>query len=134
MFKALRDFATPVALMVVAGVLLFVHYSGPGPPPTPDATVNGAALGRAFAPKLVAGYAEAWVAAAKVIEDGGTVAAAQGVLRDAWLKSRNDAFTTEVEPGFAIVLPAGTEPADAAKRRQVALLWRSFASGLKGGK
>ena len=131
--RFVKEYGTPVAMLVMSGVLLFDHFA-PRPTTPVEPTVNGVALGRAYAPVLVAGYADAWGAAAKALEEGRPVAEAQKILQDAWKESRVKAFRAEVQPGFALVLPEGTEPTDASKRTQVAQLWRSFATGLRGGK
>jgi hypothetical protein len=131
--RAFKDYATPVALLILAGVVLFDHFALLALP-RPEPAINAQALGRSYAPSLVAGYADAWLAAAKALEDGRSVAEAQGTLQESWKDARVKAFREEVAPVFALVLPEGTEPADAAKRAQVALLWRSFAKGLKGAR
>jgi hypothetical protein len=129
--KTLKDLVTPVAILILAGVLLYDHFS-PRDVPDPDPTVNGVALGKTFAPALVSTYADSWVSAAQCLEDGKSVADAQKVLQDSWKDARVKAFVSEVGPGFSIVLPEGTEPTNIAKRAQVVELWRSFAKGLKG--
>ncbi|MCA1685768.1 MAG: hypothetical protein LC745_07220 [Planctomycetia bacterium] len=127
----LKDLLTPVALLSMAGVMLYDHLT-PRVAPAPEPTVSGVSLGRAYAPVLVAGYADAWVVAAKTLEEGKSVADAQKALQDSWKEARVKAFKQDVLPGFSLVLPEGTEPTDAAKRSQVADLWRAFAKGLKG--
>lgn len=130
---ALKDALTPLAILLLAGVVVYDHVSGrPGPAPAP--TVNGLALGKAYAPVLLTTYADSWLAAAKTLEEGKPVAEAQKTLQETWKEARIKAFTAEVAPGFAVVLPEGTEPANAAKRAQVAELWRAFAKGLRGGR
>jgi hypothetical protein len=131
--KFVKEYLTPIAMLVMSGVLLYDHFS-PRPTTPVNPTVNGVALGSAYAPVLVAGYADAWAAAAKAIEDGKPVTEAQKVLQETWKDARVKAFKADVQPSFAIVLPEGTEPTDAAKRSQVADLWRSFAKGLRGGR
>jgi len=134
--QILKEYLTPLAVVLLAGVMLFDHYSPrePGPSPAPAAAVNGVALGRAYAPSLASTYADAWVSAAQALEEGKGVGDAQKALQETWHEARLKAFQAEVQPGFALVLPEGTEPADPAKRAQVAELWRSFAKGLKGGR
>jgi hypothetical protein len=82
---------------------------------------------------LLATYADAWLAAAKTLEEGKPIAEAQKTLQDAWKAARVKAFSEDVAPVFAVVLPEGTEPTSPDKRAQVIDLWRSFAKGLKGG-
>ena len=132
MRRLIREMLTPVSLIVMAGVVLYDH-SLPRTRPAREPTVDGVALGRAYAPLLVSSYADAWLEAAKAIEEGKPAAEAQKVLQDSWRDARLKAFKAEVLPAFERVLPEGTEPVDAARRSQVAELWRSFAKGLKSG-
>ncbi len=132
MTAVVKDWLTPLALVVMSGVMLHDHLS-PQVVPAPAPAVNGVTLGRTYAPVLLAGYADAWVAAAKALDEGKSVSDAQKALQDTWKDARIKAFRQEVMPGFAVVLPEGTEPTDPVKRSQVADLWRSFAKGLKGG-
>jgi hypothetical protein len=128
-----KDFLTPAAILLMAGVMLYDHLKSPAPP-APNPAINGEALGRAYSKVLTSSYSDAWLAAAKALEDGKTIADAQKVLQDAWKDSRVKAFRAEVQPGFAVILPEGTEPTNAAKRSEVAGLWRAFAQGLKAGR
>jgi len=130
--KTLKELATPLAFLILAGVILYDRM-GPHATPTPTPAVNGAALGKAFAPVLASTYADAWLAAARTLEEGKSVAEAQKVLQDTWKDARSRKFVAEVGPGFSLVLPEGTEPNSPEKRAQVVDLWRSFARGLKGG-
>jgi hypothetical protein len=131
--RIFKDLLAPLAVIMLAGVLLYEHLS-PRVVPAPDHAVNAVALGRTYAPVLISSYADAWLEAAKTLDEGKSIAEAQKTLQDTWKDARIKAFKAEVEPGFALVLPAGTEPSDATKRTQVAELWRSFARGLKGGR
>ncbi len=131
--RILKEWLTPMALVVMSAVMLHDHFS-PRVSPTPESTVNGATLGRAYAPVLLSTYADAWVAAAKTLEEGKSVSEAQKTLQDTWKDARVQAFKGDVLPGFSLVLPEGTEPSEATKRTQVAELWRAFAKGLKGGR
>jgi hypothetical protein len=131
--RFLKEYLTPLAMLVMSGVMLYDHLS-PRVGPAPDPTVNGATLGRAYSSVLVSAYADGWLAAAKTLEEGKPVAEAQKALQDTWKDARVKAFKAEVQPGFSLVLPEGTEPTDASKRAQVAELWRAFAKGLKGGR
>jgi hypothetical protein len=129
--KTLKDILTPLVVLVLAGVVLFDHltyHRAPTPPPVP--TVNGQALGRAYAPLLLASYSEAWLAAAKTLEEGKPVAEAQKALQDTWKDARVKAFTNEVGSSFARILPEGEEPTTSEKRAEVVKLWRDFARGL----
>ena len=131
--RAFKDYGTPVSLLILSGVVLFDHVSLLAMP-RPEPAINAQVLGRAYAPSLVNSYADGWVAAAKTLEEGKSVAEAQKALQETWREARLQAFRTEVAPVFAIVLPEGTEPADATKRAQVAILWRAFAKGLRAGR
>ncbi len=129
--RLLKDFLTPITVLILAGVVAYDRVTPrttfqAGPP-----AVNGEALGQAYAPVLAAGYADAWVAAADALEKGASVGESQKTLQTAWKDARVKGFRKDVLPGFAVVLPEGTEPNDAAKRAQVADLWRSFAKGLR---
>jgi hypothetical protein len=129
--KTLKDIVTPLVVLVLAGVVIFdhlAHRQAPTPPLAP--TVNGQALGRAYAPLLLASYSDAWLAAAQTLEDGKPVAEAQKTLQDTWKDARVKAFTNHVGSRFALVLPEGAEPTTAAQRAEVVKLWRDFAHGL----
>ena len=133
--SALKDYATPVSVLILAAVLLYDHFAPKiATPVDPTVTVNGQVLGKAYSAALVASYADAWNTAATTLEQGKSVSDAQKTLQDAWKDGRTKAFKAKVEPGFAQVLPEGTEPGDAAKRSQVAQLWRAFAKGLTGAR
>ena len=131
--KAFKNVATPAALLLMAGLIvhdrLTVAEGGSTGRP-----VDGAALGRAYAPVLASTYADAWLAAARSIEEGTSVAEAQRVLQTRWSVARIKAFRTQVQPGFSLELPEGTEPAGPTQRARVAVLWRAFAAGLKDGR
>lgn len=133
--QKLKEWFMPAAVLALAMVVAYDHLA-PRRADVTDAVkaVDGAALGRAFAPTLAATLSDAWLAAADAIAKGKGVAEAQGVLQDAWKKARIDAFVAKVAPEFAKVLAEGTEPRDDAQRAAVAKLWRDFARGLKGGR
>jgi len=127
--------ALPLAVAAAALVVVSAHwadgaYVGLGA----GRSVDARALGREYAPVLASTYADAWVAAARVIEGGGSVAHAQEVLQQTWKEARVRAFRSRVDPAFSRVLAEGAEPADAAERARVAALWRGFAAGLKGAR
>jgi hypothetical protein len=131
--KNVKDLLTPVSILILAGVLLFDHLvPRPVPTPAPVPTVNGRVLGKAYAPILLSTYGDAWLAAAKTLEDGKSVAEAQKSLQDSWQNARVKAFTDHVASSFCLILPEGTEPTTPQKRAQVVELWRDFARGLKG--
>jgi hypothetical protein len=129
--KTIKDILTPLAVLVLAGVVAFEHLAhrqAPAPPPVP--TVNGQALGRAYAPLLLASYSDAWLAAARALEEGKPVAEAQKTLQETWKDARVKAFTNHVGSSFARVLPEGVEPTTPERRAEVVKLWRDFARGL----
>jgi hypothetical protein len=130
--KTLKDAVTPLVMLILTATILYDHFS-PRSAPAPAPTVNATALGRTYGPVLLSTYADAWLAAAKVLDEGKPVAEAQKTLQETWKTVRVKAFTEEVAPVFGLVLPEGTEPASPEKRAQVVELWRSFAKGLKGG-
>ncbi len=101
---------------------------------TQETTVDGAALGRAYAPAVVSTLSDAWSAAADALAQGKTVSGAQAVLQDTWKANRVSAFTAKVAPGFTKVMAEATEPKDPTQRAEVVALWRGFARGLKGGR
>jgi hypothetical protein len=133
--QALKKFLTPVSILILSGVALFDHL-GPhrASAPMPASSVDGVVLGKAYAPALVSTYGDAWMAAAKALEDGKPIAEAQKALQDTWKDARIKAFTSQVAPSFARVLPEGAEPSAPQKRAEVVELWRSFARGLKRGR
>jgi hypothetical protein len=145
--KMLKDILAAVVIVALAGVVIHDHgpfqrppagppapapapTPAPAPVPVPGPGVSGQALGRAYAPLLLASYGEAWLAAARTLEEGKPVAAAQQTLQDTWKAARVQAFTEHVVPSFALVLPEGAEPASPEKRAEVVKLWRDFAHGL----
>ena len=77
--RALQTVLTPLSILVLAGVLLFLHFA-PAPTAPVQPTVNGVALGKSYAKTLAATYAEGWDLAAKTLEDGKSVADAQKAL------------------------------------------------------
>jgi hypothetical protein len=93
----------------------------------------GEVLGRAYAPRFLASYGDAWLAAARALEEGKTVAEAQQALQETWRHARTKAFGDHVAPGFAAVLGEGTEPGTPEQRARVVAFWRSFARGLTAG-
>jgi hypothetical protein len=129
--KTIKDILTPLAVLVLAGVVALEHLAhrqAPTPPPVP--TVSGQALGRAYAPLLLASYSDAWLAAAQALEEGKPVAEAQKTLQETWKDARVKAFTNHVGSSFARVLPEGAEPTTPEQRAEVVKLWRDFARGL----
>jgi hypothetical protein len=129
--RGLKDYATPIAVLILAAVMLFDHCTQITVVPSdPSVNIDAGALGKAYATDLVATYADAWNAAATTLEQGKTVSEAQKALQDTWKDGRTKAFKAKVEPALSQMLPEGTEPADAAKRAQVVQLWRAFAKGL----
>jgi hypothetical protein len=124
---------TPVAVLLIAGVLVHDHFQ-PGGPPGPVAIVDGRALGRSYAPSVAANLGDAWLAAANALEQGKSVSEAQTALQTTWQDARVRAFSAKVAPEFRKVLPEGQEPASPAARAEVVKLWRDFAAGLKGGR
>jgi hypothetical protein len=131
--KPLKDFLMP-ALIVALGAIVVLDHASPRRPPASPAVpaVSGQALGAVYAPMLVASYSDAWMAAARTLEEGKPVALAQQTLQETWKGARAKAFTEHVTPSFSLVLPEGTEPATDQQRAQVVALWRGFARGLKG--
>jgi hypothetical protein len=128
-----QTYLTPLAVLVLAGVVIYDHFDA-GATPAPQATVNGKALGRSFAPTVASNLGDAWLAAAATLEQGKTVIEAQSALQTAWQDARIKAFSAKVAPEFSKVLPEGQEPTNPAARAEVVKLWRDFAAGLKGGR
>jgi len=131
-FAFVRDVLTPVAVLLIGGLVAYDHLAGREPAAGP--AVNGRAVGRAFAPTMAPRFGDAWLAAADALEKGKTVAEAQATLQATWQESRAKAFAAVVAPEFRKVMPEGSEPTDPARRAEVIKLWRDFASGLKGGR
>lgn len=131
--QVFQSIVTPLALLVLAGVVAHDHFRG-DEPSAPQVSVNGKALGRAYAASAASTLGDGWLAAADAIEQGKTVSEAQAAFQVAWQAARTKAFAEKVSPGFARVLAEGQEPTDPAKRAEVGKLWRDFAAGLKGGR
>lgn len=129
----LREYLTPLCVVALAAVVAYDHLAAPRSPAAP-AALDGRALGHSFAATVAPDLAVGWAAAADAIEQNKPMADAQAALQSAWQAARIKSFSARVAPGFALVLPEGTEPTDPAKRAEVVKLWRDFAAGLKGGK
>jgi hypothetical protein len=133
MLKTLKEILTPLSVLILAGILVYDRMvPRPVPAPTPVPAVSGLALGKAYATVLLSTYGEAWLAAARSLEEGSSVADAQKALQESWKEARAKAFSDHVGTRFALVLPEGSEPASPEKRAQVVQLWRDFARGLQG--
>lgn len=133
--KTSKDWLILVLGMVLAALMTFeVVTRLPHPAPSPSSVVDGAKLGRAYAPEVISTLSDAWNAAADTLAQGKTVAEAQATLQQTWQAGRAKAFAATVAPAFAAALPEGAEPKDDAQRARVAALWRAFARGLKGGR
>jgi hypothetical protein len=131
--KTLKDYLTPVSVLVFTVVAFIDHrIHRPVRPPSPVPTVTGQVLGRSYAPLLLSGYSDAWLAAAQTLEEGKSVADAQTALQETWKAARVKSFTDHVAPSFGLVLAEGDEPSTPEKRAQVVKLWRDFARGLRG--
>ena len=128
-----QSILTPLAVLLMAGVLVHDHLQGVGPN-VPSVVVNGRGLGRSYAPQVASSLGDAWLAAADAIERGQSMTEAQAALQKAWQDSRVRAFSAGVAPEFSRVLPEGQEPTDPVLRARVVKLWRDFAAGLKGGR
>ena len=129
----LQNYVTPLVVLILVGVVVTDHMGLNGPT-GPQRAVNGRALGRSYAPMVVANLADAWLAAAEALERGKTVSESQEALQQTWQEARIKAFTTKVAPEFIKVLPEGQEPTDPSSRAEVVRVWRDFAAGLKGGR
>jgi hypothetical protein len=141
--KAILADVVTTALVVLACLVGYDHFvieprhgpPSPAPAPAPGGDdVDGAKLGRDYAPALVAVYSDAYEAAAALLEKGATMKQVQDSFVASWQKARVAKFEALVEPSFLRVLPEGTEPRDAAHRAAVVKLYRDFARGLKGGR
>lgn len=130
----LRDFLTPALVLILTGVVAYDHFHDPRGAAPAAVAVDGARLGRAYAPTLAPALADGWDAAAAAIEGGKSVADAQESLQATFKAGRIKQFAEKVAPDFASVLAEGSEPKDAPARAEVAKLWRSFAKGLRGGR
>lgn len=128
-----RDILSPALILVLSGIVAYDHFK-PHEASSPSAAVDGNALGRKYAPTVCSTLGDAWGKAADMLESGHSVTESIGTLQAAWQEDRVSAFSKQVAPEFARVLPEGTEPADPAKRAEVVKLWREFSKGLKGGR
>ncbi|WP_435018925.1 hypothetical protein TA3x_000915 [Tundrisphaera sp. TA3] len=135
MRQIVRDSMNSILIVVLIGIVGYDHFiKDRHAAPALPAAVDGAALGRDYAPTLAPALADGWEAAASAIEGGKSMGEAQATLQSAFKAARVKTFTEKVAPAFARVLPEGEEPRDATARADVARLWRGFARGLKGGR
>jgi len=132
--KSFKDWLLIAMGLALAGLLTYVVVEMHWPHPAELERIDGAALGRAYAPVVVTTLADAWTSAADALETGKTVNESQAILQDSWKMARNAAFTSKVAPTLVKVLPEATEPKDDAQRAATVALWRAFARGLKGGR
>jgi hypothetical protein len=133
--KTFKDWLILALGMALASVATFeVVTRLPHAAPKPKPLVDGAKLGRAYAPQVVSTLSDAWNAAADALSQGKSVAEAQATLQQNWQAARAKAFVASTAPEFAKVLADGTEPKDDTQRAAAVALWRSFARGLKGGR
>jgi hypothetical protein len=132
--KTFKDWSILVLGMTLAAMTTFEVVTRVYRPSSIPAAVDGAKLGRAYAPQVVSTLSDAWNAAADALGQGKSVAEAQAALQQSWQAARAKAFAASVAPDFSKVLAEGVEPKDDAQRAQVVALWRSFARGLKGGR
>jgi hypothetical protein len=130
----IKGYLTPLAIVFGAVVYGVVNYESFRPRPRPDAGPDFAAVGRAYAPVLAQTYADAWLEAAIVLEQGKSVSDAQRAQQETWKAARIAAFNARVAPELAKVLPEGAEPTDTAQRARTVAAWRGLARGLKGAK
>jgi hypothetical protein len=131
--KTLKELLTPLSVLVFTVVAFIDHrIQRPVPAPSPVPAVTGQVLGRTYAPLLLSGYSDAWLAAAQTLEDGKSVAEAQQTLQETWKDVRVKTFSNHVAPSFGLVLAEGAEPSTPEQRARVVKLWRDFASGLRG--
>lgn len=110
---------------------------GPNPtpnPPLPDPTSLGEKLGREFGPKLAASLADGFETAATMLAAGTSAKDADDALKAKFQANRWKAFAEAAGPTFDAVVPAGSEPKDAATREAFAKLHRDFARGLRGAR
>ena len=130
--RILRAMAAPVFILLLSTVLLYDRLKSDVLAET-DPTSNAVALGKSYGPVLLTTYADGWIAAAKALENGKTVAEAQDVLQSTWKEERIKAFRARIQPQMGLLLSEGTEPASLDQRSQVSKFWRNFATGLKEG-
>jgi hypothetical protein len=124
--------------LVLATVVVVFGYDRffrkpPAPPAPPDPAAAFVALGSGFAPALAGSLADGFEAGADALRGGKTVAESDRTLKDAFLASRQKAFSVQVAPRFAGVLADGEEPKTSAERTALESAWRAFARGLRGG-
>lgn len=134
MLKSLSDYASPVAVLILAGVMLFTHFDQPGVRPAPVINTDAEylKLGNSFGHTMPFMYGDAWVQAGKDLADGHTAADSIKALQARWDVDRKASYTSQVVPAFSKVLAPGTEPADATQRASASRAWMAFGRGLKG--
>lgn len=132
MSQKLRDAAIAVSFMVAAMAFAYAQVSGVGRGPR---SIDAAALGSEFVPKLAASLADGFDAGADTLEGSdGTVAAAIEKQKVVFADARAAAFEKAVGPAFALIVPDGKEPESRGSRIELARAWRDFAKGLRRAK
>ncbi len=134
--SVLKDYATPVSMLILASVMLYDHLTPmvvPAPAPVVNVDAEFLKLGDTYRNAMASAYGDAWLTAADSLSKGSTVAVAQKALQDKWEADRKASFASSVTPTLEKVLAAGTEPSDAQHRALVVRAWSAFGRGLKGG-
>ncbi|WP_422928538.1 hypothetical protein [Singulisphaera sp. PoT] len=132
----------PYLLAILVGSVIAIGFairnsrdSAPTPTPTPTPVdAGGFKAGRDFVPILGESLAQGFDALADKIDSGAKVEDADAALKRAFDAARAKAFADKASPGFAAIVPSGTEPKDDAARKAYSAYSRDFAKGLRGAR
>lgn len=97
--------------------------------PTPS--VDAAALGRAFVPKLAAALAAGFDADADALHAGKSVGEADAALKEAFHEANARAFESHASQALLTLIPDGDEIKTQAQRDSLEAFHREFARGLR---
>lgn len=131
----LLELAAVAVVSIALAVGLTAWWLGPrdaGPVPSP--TPNAAALGRSYAPKLVAALAAGFEADADALHAGQSFGEADQALKKTFHDANAAAFEAHAGKALTALIPDKTEIKDQAQRAALEAFHRDFARGLKGGR
>lgn len=116
-----------LAILALAGAILWTHYDRP---PSPAAPVDGDRLGKQYAPLVARSFGVAWLAARADLLGGKSVSDSEKTYQKSLDDELKKQFDAVVAPAFGRVVPSGTAEVTSAQRADLADLWRDFARGL----
>lgn len=134
--------STLSTILILVAIVAAVWYFGfrqnePPKPPAPSPSTYEA-VGRDYARRLTAAYADAVDASLPSFEGGGKVADFQAAFAKEWAAKRGQAFQSAVVPTLSGIIPEGTEPdpktaEGASARARFSAAWRGISSGMRAG-